>query len=312
MGQRIDPKAEIRRFGYYIPQPNGTFDAVVNAEVLSPNTLSEMHKVVRVVFDLQPIIFALNVVERNYSELIDLIQKYRSQLNKITTNMAIPGSFVMDGLILSSQKINNLLSSASAFLAQTETNLGRLHGKVSSELIKWNEKRKSIHANSFSYRFLYELRNFAQHRSIPLSRFNIAGKRVADIEMIFKIDVLIVRDELLANGYDWKKLRVEIKQQPPEIDLLPLAKEYLHGLRQICLEAVKIQSDQLALCGQYFDAWRSMMHMPVGAIPVVYIGESASPNEVPPSKLELIPMEQYQYLFRKYEQLVKACGCSAV
>jgi hypothetical protein len=308
LSQHTDPKAEIRRFGYYIPQPNGTIDAVVNAEVLSPDVLSEMHKVVRVVFDLQPIIFAFNVVERNYRELIDSIQEYRSQLIKITPNMAIPSSYVMEGLILASQKINNLLSSASAFLSQTETNLNRLHGKNSSKLTTWNEKRKSIHTASFSYRFLYELRNFAQHRSIPLSRFNIAGKRVADVAMVFKVDVLILRDELLDNGYDWKKLRHEIKQHPPEIDLLPLAKEYLHGLRQIGLEAVKYQTEQLALCGQYFDAWKSMMHLPAGAIPVVYIGESASPNEVPPSRFDLIPMEQYQYLLSKYEQLVKACG----
>jgi hypothetical protein len=88
----------------------------------------------------------------------------------------------------------------------------------------------------------------------------------------------------------------------------PLAEEYLHGLRQICLAAVKFQSMRLTVCGKYFDAWRSTMNMPVGAIPMVCIGESASPKETPPSRYELIPMEQYQYLLREYDQLIKACG----
>jgi hypothetical protein len=103
----------------------------VNADVLDQDVLSEMHRVVSVVFDLQPIMFAFDVVERNYRELIDSVQAYRTQLNKITSNMAVSGAFVMEGLILASQRINNLLSSASAFLAQTDTNLRRLHGKES-------------------------------------------------------------------------------------------------------------------------------------------------------------------------------------
>ncbi len=298
---------EIQRFGYYIPHANGTFDAVVNAEVLSPNILSEMHKVVKVVFDLQPIIFAFNVVENNYRELIESVQGYRSQLNTITSNMSIPSTFVMNGLILASQRINNLLSSASAFLAYAEANLRNLHGKDSLELAAWHKKRQEIHATSFSYRFLYALRNYAQHRSIPLSRFNISGKRVADIEMVFKVTLLILRDEILNNGYDWKKLRAEIEQQPAEIDLLPIAEKYLNGLRQICLEAMNFHGARLALCGQYFDAWKSAMQMPDGAVPVVYIGESQA-TDLPPSKCYFIPMEQYLFIRHKYEQLVLASG----
>jgi hypothetical protein len=298
---------EIQRFGYYTPHANGTFDAVVNAEVLSPNDLLEMHNVVKVVFDLQPIIFAFNVVENNYRELIESVQGYRSQLNTITSNMSIPSTFVMNGLILASQRINNLLSSASAFLAYAETNLRNLHGKDSLELADWHKKRQEIHATSFSYRFLYALRNYAQHRSIPLSRFNISGKRVADIEMAFKVTLLILRDEILNNGYDWKKLRAEIEQQPAEIDLLPIALKYLNGLRQICLQAMSFHGKQLALCGQYFDAWKIAMQMPDGAVPVVYIGESQA-TDLPPSKCYFIPMEQYQFIRHKYEQLVQASG----
>ena len=309
MSQIKAATTEIRRFGYYIPQSNGTVDFVVNTTVLDGVTLAELHKIVRVVFELQPIIVDFKVVERNYRELIDSAQEYVSQLNKLTPSLMVPISLVMEGLISASQRVNNLLSSASSFLAHTETNLRHIHGKDSSEFTTWDEMRKNIHATSFSYRFLYELRNYAQHRNIPISRINIDSKRLADVGPIaFKVNLLILRDELLGAGYDWKKLKTEIKQQPPEIDLLPLAEEYLHGLCQICLDALKLQSTQLTLCGQYFDAWIGTMNMPVGAIPVVYIGVSDSPENVPSSRYDIIPMEQYQYILREYDQLVKACG----
>ena len=309
MNQKKAAAAEIRRFGYYTPQSNGTIDSVVNATALDSHALAELHKIVSVVFNLQPIIFDFKMLERNYQELIDSIEEYRSQLIKIAQSLVVPISIVTDGLISASQKVNNLLSSASSFLSHTETNLRRIHGKDSSAYTTWDEKRKNIHAASFSYRFLYELRNFAQHRSIPISRINIAGKRVADVGPIdFKVDLLILRDELLNDGYNWKKLQPEIKQQPMEFNLLPLADEYLHGLRQICLDALKLQSNQLTLCGKYFDAWTSTMNMPVGAIPVIYTGVSKSPEDVPPSRFDVLPMEQYQYILREYSQLVKACG----
>jgi hypothetical protein len=161
MNQNTAATTDIRRFGYYIPQPDGTVDSVVCAEVAGADVLAELHEIVSVVFDLQPIIFAFNVIERNHRELVDSIKDYRSQLGHLAPSMLVPISTVMDGLISVSQKVNNFLSSASAFLAQTATELRRVHGKDSPALTTWNKKLSNLHSTYFSYRFLYELRNFA-------------------------------------------------------------------------------------------------------------------------------------------------------
>jgi hypothetical protein len=226
---------DVRRLGYYIPQRDGTVDFVVHGRVPGAGVLAKLHEIVSVVFNLQPIIFAFDVVERNYRELVDSIEDYRSLLNNLATANVVPISVVMDGIVSAAQKVSNFLSSANAFLAQSETQLRRAHGTDSPELNTWNEKRNNLHATCFSYRFLYELRNFAQHRSLLLSSFNIAGERPSeDPPMVFKTRALILRDGLLGDGYKWKKLRVEIQQQPPEFELLPSPRD----ISTVCASSV--------------------------------------------------------------------------
>ena len=303
MNQDISATTDVRRFGYYIPKLNGAVDFTVH-QAASADVLTEFNVICRVISNLQPIIFAFDIVERNYRELIDSVEGHQSQLNNAVTANAglIPGD--MSGVVLVAQKVSNFLSSAGAFLTQTEIQLGNVHGKESPEFEAWNEKRKDQHAACFSYRFLYELRNYSQHRSLPFSYLNVAGERVTkEAPMLLKVSTMILRDGLLGSGHEWKKLELEIQQQPPEFELLPLIAEYLHSLRQLCLEAVKLQSARLAECARYFDSMRRTLKIQTGAVPVIYIGESPSKG-IPPLRLEVIPIEQFEYLLREYDKLL--------
>lgn len=297
---------EIRRFGYYTPQLNGTLDIYVGVNAVDTEVLAELHEIVSVVFKLQPIIFSLDIVERNYQEILDSIENYRARLGGVEQGLPVGVSIALDGFISVSQKVTNFLSSTSSFLAQTEKQLQHIHGKDSHEINSWNENRNNLHAAYFSYRFLYELRNFAQHRSIPLSNLNITGVRPSDeLSMVFKIGVQILRDGLLGDGYKWGKLQAEIQHQPPVFDLLPITLEYLNCLRRLCLDAVRYQDVQLAECGRYFDVVCRTLKIPVGAVPVLFIGETTKSS--PPSRHELIPFEQFKLIIRKYVQLLKDC-----
>jgi|GEM_PF-2782737 len=306
---RSPATTDIRRFGHYIPKPNGTVDFSVLEQVASADVLAEFHEVTSTIFKLQPIIFAFNVVERNYWELNNSIHELRSQLdNSLTTNTEST-SLTIDGNVLLIQKISNFLSSTTAFLEQTKTQLRKEYGKKSPELNTWHEKRHKIHADNFSYFFLYELRNFNQHCSLPFSSLNIAGERASkNAPIFFNLKAMIFRDGLFDIGYNWSEKAKEriMRQAAPEFELLPLISEYFHFLHKLCFDAVQLQSIQLTKCASYFDAVHRILKIPVGAIPVIYIGESAS-KEIPPSRLEVIPMMQFEYLLREYEKLLNAC-----
>lgn len=160
--------------------------------------------------------------------------------------------------------------------------------------------------------FLYELRNFNQHCSLPFSSLNIAGERVSEnASMLFKINTMILRNGLFNTGFTWGKKATEriLEQAAPEFELLPLIPEYFHFLSQLCLDAVQLQSVQLAGCASYFDALHRTLKIPAGAVPVIYIGESIS-KEMPPSRLEVIPMMQFEYLLREYNKLLNMCETS--
>jgi len=307
MNQDVSATTNIRRFGYYIPKLDGVVDFVVHNPAASADVLTEFHETCSVISDLQPIIFAFDVVERNYQELVDSIEGYRSQLSNPATANAGFIPVDMRGVVLVAQKASNFLSSTSAFLTRTEIQLGRVHGKKSPELKMWNKERNNMHATSFVYRFVYELRNFDQHYNLPFSSLNIVGERTSEnASMLFKMGVLISRGSLLGTGFEWGELQVGIQQQPPEFELLPLISEYLHSLRQLCLDAVQFQSARLAECASYLDAVRRTQKIPAGAVPVIFIGESPSKG-IPPSRLEVIPVGQLEYLLREYDKLLNAC-----
>ena len=298
----------IQRFGYYIPKPDGTMDFFVHDQVATADILTEFHGICSVIFNLQPILFSFDTVERNYSELVDSIKNHQLHMGNSVIVSAEPISTVIDGFALTSQKISNFLSATSAFLAQTETQLRRAHGVGSPTLEMWNEKRKYLYDNNFSYRFLYELRNFAQHCSLPFSRFDVAGERAFEnASMLFNVNAMILRDGLFGVGFQWKKpVEAEIRKQPAEFELLRLIPEYFHILRQLCLEAIQLHRERLADCARYFDAVRRILKIPVGAVCVIFIGESAS-RDFPPSRFKSIPIEQFDYLIREYDKLHNAC-----
>jgi hypothetical protein len=110
MSQDTSVTTDVRRFGYYMPQRDGTVDFLVYGRVAGADVLAELHEIIRVVFNLQPIIFAFDVVERNYRELVESVEDHRSRLNNLATINAVPISVAVDGIVSAAQKVSNFLS----------------------------------------------------------------------------------------------------------------------------------------------------------------------------------------------------------
>lgn len=214
---------------------------------------------------------------------------------------------VLEGKLSVSQKITNFLSSASAFLDRTDKQLQRIHNKDSSEYTAWDKLRKDLHASSFSYKFVYKLRNFSQHRDLPFNSYAVIGKRELESNhMIFRADIVMMRDKLLEDGKDFwdSSTKKELINQPPEFDLLPFITKYLQHMRQLCLKAIWIQNIKLVRLNNYLDTITSKN--PVDTIPVIYTGESKS-EDFPPSKVDFIPIEEFKYLLREFDRLITIC-----
>lgn len=72
--------------------------------------------------------------------------------------------------------ILNYLSSVRTLLDHMETTLKRLYGNNSHKVIKFKDVCSKAYDEHFSYRFLYKLRDYAQHCELPLGGVSITSK----------------------------------------------------------------------------------------------------------------------------------------
>lgn len=310
MNQNRSNSISIQRFGsFYIQHKENENNYFLRNEEISADDSKKLDELENTIFSLQLITFALDGVERNFQELISSIENHETHLNDLgKENLnALPILDVIKGKLSVSQKIDNFLSSTSVFLCRTDKQLQYMYGKNSLEYKAWDKFRKDLHASSFSYKFIYQLRNYSQHRNLPFSKYLVSGKfEPVSNCLIFNADIIVVRDKLLEDGNElWNApTKAELKIQPSEFDLLPFITEYLQYMRQLCLEALRFKNVQFVELNNYLDAITS--ENPVDTIPVIYIGESELEN-FPPPKAKIIPIEEFKCLLKEFNRLLAIC-----
>lgn len=297
------------RFGYLVYRADGLVDATVLSREASSEVVAELEQLTAALFEIQPIVFAMELVERNYRELHNGLREHNEAMSA-----AAHGDKALtqlEGLIAMSQRTTNFLASASAFLGACETRLKRVHGHNSGEVSTWLDRKRALHAAHFAYRFLYELRNFAQHATLPISTLTSAGTIDQNSHAWrFTSGVLVSRDELLDESFNWKApLIPEIRAQPAEFELMDLVETYVNCLRRLCLEGVDLKAARLVELDHYLVAVIRFLRLPTYAHAVLFIGESAGPN-VAPAAHKLIPIQQRNWLLDRVNRLRQECRIS--
>jgi len=129
----------------------------------------------------------------------------------------------------------NFLSSVTMYLNATHVSLKRYYGESSEAVTKFEQIRQQCYSTHFAYRFLYQLRNYAQHYGLPLDNITWDAKRkpIRTEPWHYTLLVGINRDALLATGFNWKKLAKEIAAQPPIIEINQQIVVLIHCLEQI-------------------------------------------------------------------------------
>lgn len=304
-----DPKLR-QRFGYVVFTAPDTFDARVWRDATAEN-LAELEELTAVLFEVQPMMFAMEVVERSFNELLVAVEDHNEEL-RVAPRATLALTHV-EGFISISHRITNFLAAVSAFLGTCETQLGRQHGKGSAEFQTWDKKKKGLHAKYFEYRFVYALRNFGQHANLPLSELKSSANAEPDGRaMLVSTGVLLNRDKLLADSHDWPpKLITEIQSLQAEFDLMPLVEVYLNCIRRLCLDAITIKAARLLELGRYLGVVMKSLHVPEGGLPVVFLGEDVAPGYLP-AQHRLIPIQQHKWVEDEVRYLLEVCTIPTV
>ncbi len=139
-------------------------------------------------------------------------------------------------------KLNNFLSSIKLFLDHFERRLKDEYGKKSKEIQLFKNETSRLYDEYFSYRFLYHLRNYIQHRNVAISKLEIHEN-----EYNISLSIALNRKKLLSD-YRWKNdVKKDLITQNDYIEIFPLMSEMLDNLKELTKllikeEIIKIKS----------------------------------------------------------------------
>jgi hypothetical protein len=174
------------------------------------------------------------IAEWNFAEFVNLVTSYKKAYIEKDTSVLLrrPMSLEINRVLL------NFLSSARSYLDFMERLLKNRFGNDSNMVCKFKDYCAVEHDQSFSYRFLYSLRNYAQHKGFPINSITFGQNRTRDrknIEHYFEVGIL--RDEILSD-FDWRRLTSEVKKLPEKIDIVFHTIEFIESIRKIHLQVI--------------------------------------------------------------------------
>ena len=150
------------------------------------------------------------------------------------------------------QSITNFLSSIKMYHDQTDRNFSHIEKLSGLEQREVKRIRSSIYDGSFIYRFGENLRNFAQHNSLPVKGLSLGSRRVKtdtfSNAIEFSFDPYIEFKPIVNSKKTHASVRKEIRAMPCDyVDLKYFVREYFSqciNLHQSIQSYTKIFFDQ--------------------------------------------------------------------
>ncbi|MCK4476900.1 hypothetical protein KAU88_00010 [Candidatus Bathyarchaeota archaeon] len=177
------------------------------------------------------------IVRLNYEDYDNLMKHYYTEYVK-QPSLGWPQA---ERMVLNiNRHLLNLLTTVRTFLDHSRTNLIRRYGRASKRLERFKDACSQAYNNNFSYRFLYSLRNYAQHCGMPIGQLTVHSKAMGPDakDVSHFLAVKFNRDKLLRD-FSWgSRLKKEIKQLPSMFGINPHITEMMDCLERINISLV--------------------------------------------------------------------------
>lgn len=160
-------------------------------------------------FDFLTISNLYKILELNIKEIFQSINDFEKRLIDEKVMILVDPD---------SEKLNinrcllNYLFSFRAYVDHLETFIKRKFGKTSEQINDWTVLKNKIHKENFAYKFMYDLRNYAQHCGMPIDIFEILPS-IDDNNYSVKINIGFDPVTLLQK-FEWgNPLKSELKNK---------------------------------------------------------------------------------------------------
>jgi hypothetical protein len=267
-------KDSTKYFGWYVPQPDGRVDFAIQNHDFEPEAWDEFNRIVEVTAELRPTVIDYLSLVDDFALLNRIEADLATSLQDLPNPTAVTGVGIMLAFVKAQRALSNFLSAASAFRDRACIRLAELYGRDSRELTTFNRAIKAAYDASFAYGVLYNLRNYAQHHDSPLSILPIKGVRDnADDSMVFEVKLMLRWEDMYRSNRIQKPVRAELQSRTEsEIELLPLAHDYMRRYADLMREFISLQAVRLDEMRHYAQVVLTKSGLPKGAIPVIWEG----------------------------------------
>jgi hypothetical protein len=152
-------------------------------------------------------------------------------------------------------RLRGLLSEITTFLNYAEGYLKRQYGHDSEQVQRFKVRCGKEYDASPSYRFVYQLRNYALHYDVPITGMSYRDGYVHPKSGTIGKHVLIEidRDKLLKSGFNWKKVRPDIERFPARFAVDAHLDTMLAAMGRINLEVIVAMLPDLKEGAKYID-----------------------------------------------------------
>jgi hypothetical protein len=222
-------------------------------KILCENELERYKKSSNAIFEFARDIRIYAFQKSNFEDFERLLEEYSKDEHLREIIGKPPINPQVDKILIElNRHLLNLLSTIRTFLDYADYNLKRKHGKNSKLVGDFTRARQYEYSNCFSYRFLYRLRNCAQHYILPLE-LSLTSKEIepysGNIENSMKLS--LSRDSLLNSGFDWGKMLEEVKNLPEQVEINPYILEVDKCIDRLQSVILKGKLSFLIECAEY-------------------------------------------------------------
>ena len=235
-----------RKLAFVIPKTDGKVDFNVAKVAINNEVSISYDENSQILTDfLHPLYLAHKMVSSNYENFNAIViraEKELQQQSKESLFLLDPYAQTMELMAELNLCVLNILTSQSLYLEKSAQLARHQFGSCSNEYIEFDTLRRQLHKESVSYRFCYDLRNYAQHYGLPINKLNIkftANERPT-------LTITIVKSKLLEEGYDWKNHGLAaLKGMEDKFDLVPHLKNYNDVANKLFLQLYGSCEDRL-------------------------------------------------------------------
>ena len=284
----------VRKFGYFHENPDRTVDFSISPIVVEGDVEAEFQRLTQPLFEFFPIAIAIEVCERDLSAL----QSVPNRMAQLWLDSSLSSSHdlnVIELLVEAVARVNALLASASAYLGQSQKSLAAAKYVTEADAAAWNALRNAVHKTSSAYRIMYQMRNFAQHYALPISRTEMKLDNFSDSDRVATgFFIWLDRAKLLSSGFDWGKTRADLETQHAEFDASLLLAEYVCSLRELFLDVAQRYEPYREELRRYFVTLRRSIGAPAGSR-LTIVRRAESDAGLPPEDAEILPEAQLRW-----------------